>query len=219
MTLPAWHPLLRTAALLRGGPQLAADLIFLADGLSENPMVASPREVVELVAADLWQLRSELEIFDEKPRRNRWEAFRGARRLLGGLAVEMGYRTRGEESLDPLRALAALRLDDGARATVGRVGVQLAIYFEEYAPEPRLADPVNASAIGAYCDIAHLATVLRQQEERTDGPFQGQLATWARALEREAGVLRLVVPSLEEEDPEITRTEIPVPREGEGCDG
>jgi hypothetical protein len=218
MTLPAWHPLLRTAALLRGGPQLAADLIFLTDGLAESPFVASPQEVVQLVAADLWQLRSELEIFDEAPRRDCWEAFRGTRRLLTQLAAEMGYRSRKENSLDPLRALSALRLAEGARTTVGRVGAQLAIYFEEHAPEPRLADPVNASAIGAYCDIAHLATVLRQQEERTEGPLQAQLAAWGHALEREARVLRLVVPPLGEDDPEITKTEIPVPRL-EGSDG
>jgi hypothetical protein len=46
--------------------------------------------------------------------------------------------------------------------------------------------------------------------------LQAEIAAWAVALEREVGVLRLVVPSIEEEDQEITWTDIPVPRDPEG---
>jgi hypothetical protein len=215
MTLPVWHPLLRTASLLRVGQQMARDLIFLADGLAEGPMVASPAEVVHLVATDLWDLCAELEIFDELPQQDRWEGYRVSRSYLVRLVSEMGFR-RGsyEEPLDPLRALAALRIAESGRATLGRVGAQLAAHFEEHAPEPRLAEPMDASAIGVYCDVVFLATVLRQQEERTEGAYQAQMATWARILEEEAQVLRLVVPDLADgEDFEITKTEIPVPQE------
>jgi hypothetical protein len=125
----------------------------------------------------------------------------------------MGHRPGGEDSLDPLRALAALRMGEAARATLGRVGAHLAIHFEEHIPEPRFTDPVNASALGTCCDLAHLATVLRQQWERSDGHLRSNITTWAQILEREVEALRLVVPSLEEEDLEITKTEIPVPRE------
>jgi hypothetical protein len=213
--LPVWHPLLRTASLLRVGQQMAQHLIFLADGLAdEEPCTTSPAQVLHLVAADLWQLRAELEIFDEPPRRDRWEAFRITRSHLARIAWEMGHRqTEDEDAMDPLRALAALRIEPTAHATLGRVGAQLATHFEEHAPEPRLADPLHASAIGPYCDLAHLATVLRQQQERTEGALKEQVATWASALEQEVQVLRLVVPErLEQDDSEITKTEIPVPR-------
>jgi hypothetical protein len=215
MSLPVWHPLLRTASLLRGGPRLAADLATLVDGLAEAPRTTSPREVVALVAADLWQLCAELEIFEELPHQRRWEAFRETRGHLARLTREMDHRPGADDSLDPLRALAALRMGEGTRATLGRVGAHLAVHFEEHTPEPRLAEPAHASSIGACCDLAYLATVLRQQREHSDGHLRSKVTTWAQILEREAEVLRMVVPPREEEDFEITKTEIPVPR-GEG---
>jgi hypothetical protein len=224
MTLPAWHPLLRTGGLLHFHGDYARDVVFLADALADAaPRVASPQEVVELVATDLWQLCAEVEAFDEWPEEPSLEkVYPQTRKTMARLAREIaGEPTTLPDSMDPVRALAALRLAEPALGVLQRVGTRLAYHCAEHTASGAqgLREPVHASAIGAYCDIAHLATVLRQQEERTEGPMQGQLATWARTLEREAEVLRLVVPPLEEDDPEITKTEIPVPREKEGSDG
>ncbi len=219
--VPAWHPLLRTAALLRLGRQEVDDLMCLADALAESLMAGSPQEVARMVAADLWQCRAELEIFDDMPDADEWQAFRDTRRQLIRLIAEM--RPAGAEgagfgdTYNPLRALAALRIGEPARSALGRLGGRAAEFFEDNPCGPRLMnDLLHAVAVGVHADLDYLAGVLRQQVERTDGPLQAEIAAWVRTLEREVEVLRLVVPSIEEEDQEITRTEIPVPRDREG---
>jgi len=223
--VPAWHPLLRTASLLRLGRQEVDDLMCLADELAKNPvrplMASSPQDVARMVAADLWQCREELEIFDDMPDADVWRAFRDTRRHLADLVAAMrppgGDGPGLGESDNPLRALAALRISEPARSALGRLGGQVAEFFEDNPSGPRLMnDLLHAVAVGVHADLDYLLTVLRQQEERTDGPLQAEIAAWARTLEREVEVLRMVVPSLEEEDQEITWTEIPVPRDPEG---
>jgi hypothetical protein len=223
--VPAWHPLLRTASLLRLGRQEVDDLMCLADALAGEPvrppMASAPQEVTRMVAADLWQCRAELEIFDDMPEATAWQAFRDTRRHLTGLVAAMHPPTGDGpgfgDTYNPLRALAALRIGEPARSALGRLGARAAEYFEDNPSGPRLMnDPLHAVAVGVHADLDYLLSVLRQQEERTDGPLQAEIAAWARTLERDVAVLRLVVPSLEEGDQEITRTEIPVPRDPEG---
>jgi hypothetical protein len=201
------------------------DLMCLADALAENPvrplMAGSPLEVTRMVAADLWQCRAELEIFEDMPDADEWRAFRDTRRHLTGLVAAMHPPT-GEgpglgDTYNPLRALAALRIGEPTRSALGRLGGQAAEFFEDNPGGPRLMnDLLHAVAVGVHADLDYLAGVLRQQVERTDGPLQVEIAAWARTLEREVGVLRLVVPSIKEEDQEITWTEIPVPQDPEG---
>jgi hypothetical protein len=218
--VPAWHPLLRTASLLRLGRQEVDDLMCLADSLAENLMATSPQDVARMVAADLWQCWAELEIFDDRPEASSWQAFRDTRRHLTGLVAAMHPPTGGGpgfgDTYNPLRALAALRIGEPARSALGRLGARAAEFFEDNPSGPRLMnDLLHAVAVGVHADLDYLLSVLRQQEERTDGPLQAEIATWARTLEREVEVLRLVVPSLGEEDQEVTWTEIPVPRDPE----
>jgi len=219
--VPAWHPLLRTASLLRLGRQEVDDLMCLADSLAENLMANSPEEVTQMVAADLWQCRTELEIFDDMPEASSWQAFRATRRHLTGLVAAMHPPTGGGPGLgdtyNPLRALAALRIGEPARGALGRLGARAAEFFEDNPCGPRLMnDLLHAVAVGVHADLDYLLSVLRQQVERTDGPLRAEIAAWAGVLEREVGVLRLAVPSIEEEDQEVTWTEIPVPRDPEG---
>ena len=221
MALPVWHPLLRTAGLLHFRLENARDLIFLAEALADEVhRVASPPEVLELVAMDLWQLRAEVEIFEEWPEEPSLEkVYPQTRKTLASVARQIASEPRSvDDSMDPVRALAALRLAEPGRGVLKRLGTHLAYYCAEHAARPWvLNQPGHASAIGAFCDLDYLATVLRQQEERTHGTLKAQTATWARTLEREVEVLRLVVPALpdEEEDSEITKTESPAPK-GEG---
>ena len=174
-----------------------------------------------MVAADLWQCRTELEIFDDMPEASSWQAFRDTRRHLTGLVAAMHPPTGDApgfgDTYNPLRALAALRIGEPARRALGRLGGRAAEYFEDNPSGPRLMnDLLHAVAVGVHADLDYLLGVLRQQLERTDGPLQAEIAAWARTLEREVEVLRLVVPSIKEEDQEITRTEIPIPRDPEG---
>jgi hypothetical protein len=201
------------------------DLMCLADSLAENPVrqptPGSPQEVARMVAADLWQCRAELEIFDDMPEATAWQAFRDTRRHLADLVAAMrppdGEGWGLGDTYNPLRALAALRIGDPARSALGRLGGRAAEFIEDNPGGPRLMnDLLHAVAVGVHADLDYLAGVLRQQVERTDGPLQAEIAAWARTLERDVAVLRLVVPSLEEGDQEITRTEIPVPRDPEG---
>jgi len=223
--VPAWHPLLRTASLLRLGRQEVDDLMCLADALAEEPvrppMASAPQEVTRMVAADLWQCRAELEIFDDMPEATAWQAFRDTRHHLTVLVAAMhpptGERPGFGDTYNPLRALAALRIGEPARSALGRLGARAAEYFEDNPSGPRLMnDLLHAVAVGVHADLDYLLSVLRQQVERTDGPLQAEIATWVRTLEREVEVLRLVVPSIKEEDQEITWTEIPVPQDPEG---
>jgi hypothetical protein len=223
--VPAWHPLLRTASLLRLGRQEVDDLMCLADALAGEPvrppMASAPQEVARMVAADLWQCRAELEIFEDMPEATAWQAFRDTRRHLTGLVAAMHPPTGGGPALgdtyNPLRTLAALRIGEPARGALGRLGARAAEYFEDNPCGPRLMnDLLHAVAVGVHADLDYLLSVLRQQVERTDGPLQAEITAWVRTLEREVGVLRLVVPSIEEEDQEITWTEIPVPQDPEG---
>ena len=169
-----------------------------------------------MVAADLWQCRAELEIFDDLPDADAWRGFRNTRSRLTRLVAEMrpagGNGPSLGETYNPLRALAALRIGEPACGALGRLGGRAAEYFEDNPTGPRLMnDLLHAVAVGVHADLDYLLTVLRQQLERTEGPLQAEIAAWARTLERDVEVLRLVVPSLEEEDQEITRTEIPIP--------
>jgi len=223
--VPAWHPLLRTASLLRLGRQEVDDLMCLADELAKNPvrplMASSPQDVTRMVAADLWQCRAELEIFEDMPDANEWRAFRDTRLHLADLVAAMrppdGEGWGLGDTYNPLRALAALRIGEPARSALGRLGGRAAEFFEDNPSGPRLMnDLLHAVAVGVHADLDYLLSVLRQQVERTDGPLQAEIAAWARTLEREVEVLRLVVPSIEEEDQEITWTEIPVPQDPEG---
>jgi hypothetical protein len=223
--VPAWHPLLRTASLLRLGRQEVDDLMCLADALAGEPvrppMASAPQEVTRMVAADLWQCRAELEIFDDMPEATAWQAFRDTRRHLTGLVAAMHPPTGDGpgfgDTYNPLRALAALRIGEPARSALGRLGARAAEFFEDNPCGRRLMnDLLHAVAVGVHADLDYLLSVLRQQVERTDGPLQAEIAAWARTLEREVGVLRLVVPSIKEEDQEITWTEIPVSRDPEG---
>jgi hypothetical protein len=218
--VPAWHPLLRTASLLRLGRQEVDDLMCLADELAKNPvrplMASSPQEVARMVAADLWQCRAELEIFDDMRDADEWRAFRDTRRHLTGLVAAMHPPTGGGpgfgDTYNPLRALAALRIGEPTRSALGRLGARAAEYFEDNPSGPRLMnDLLHAVAVGVHADLDYLLSVLRQQVERTDGPLKAEITAWVRTLEREVEVLRLVVPSIKEEDQEITWTEIPVP--------
>jgi hypothetical protein len=219
--VPAWHPLLRTASLLRLGRQEVDDLICLADSLAENLMAGSPQDVARMVAADLWQCWAELEIFDDMPEATAWQAFRATRRHLTDLLAAMHPAGGGGpgfgDTYNPLRALAALRIGEPARSALGRLGGRAAEFFEDNPGDPRLMnDLLHAVAVGVHADLDYLLGVLRQQLERTDGPLRAEIAAWVGTLERDVEVLRLAVPSLEEDDQEITRTEIPVPPNVEG---
>ncbi len=100
--VPAWHPLLRTASLLRLGRQEVDDLTFLVDALADtlaenparHPKPGSPQEVARMVAADLWQCRAELEIFDDMPDADAWRTFRDTRSHLTGLVAAMRPASR-----------------------------------------------------------------------------------------------------------------------------
>ena len=229
LAVPIWHPLLRTASLLRLGRQEVDDLMGLADAVAsvgvERPMVCSPQDVAKMVAADLWQCHQELEIFVDLPTASEWEAFRVTRSHLAHLVGAM--RPAGADgpglgnSYDPLRSLAALRLEEPGRSALARLGGRVAEFFETNSPSPRLVDDLlHAVAAGVHADLDYLLSVLRQQLGRTGGSFQEAISRWVGALERDVEVLRQAVPSIEEEDQEVTWTDIPVPqdleREGEG---
>jgi len=214
MALPVWHPLLRTGGLLHFNIEYARDLMFLADALAdEEPRRASPREVLDLVALDLWQLWAEVEVFDEWPEEpSLQKVYPETRKTLASVARQIAGEPRAvDDSMDPVRALAALRMAEPGRSVLKRLGTDLAYCRTEHTPRV-LKEPAHGSAIGAYCDLDYLATVLRQQEERTDGTLKAEIATWAHTLEREVRRLHPVIPSIpDEEDLEITRPEIPVP--------
>jgi|GEM_PF-1644344 len=219
LEVPVWHPLLRTASLLRLGGGEAEALMCLAEALaSPDPPPQTPLDILDLVAADLRQCRRELEIFDDPAIGATGEDLRVTRSYLTRIIQEMKFLEKNppgaEDARNPVRSLAAARIPGEPLAALGQLGGVVAAFYEEAAPPPRLvADPLWAITAGVVCDLGYLAGVLREQAGRCAGGLRGELTRWVEILEKELDILRITLPGTRESgaDQAVTRDEIPVP--------
>lgn len=216
-----WHPLLRSASLLRLDSRHARDLTEVADGLSQGIVgVWSPVDVCGLVALDLRQCLAETEIFVEPGFESPYgKEIRAMRATVGRIVPEMGHlgASPGATDIrDPLRAVARIWLQAEVYVALGRLGATVAEAFEEGGradvPAP---DTAWSAAAGVTCDLSFLAVVLREQAARCVGELMPAMESWADSLMHEVRSLEFALPAEPEASPqEITRPEIPVVHEG-----
>jgi len=169
-----------------------------------------------LVALDLCQCLEELESFDEDPTIPYRKAVLPVRARVQRVVQELQLLVDlppAAEIWSPLREVSRLWLPEEFSGPLHRLGAAAGECSAESPPGGRLVDDGTwASGAGVACDLGFLSLVLNRAAESCEGDLGPHLASWALELRHQSESLIACLPQEPEEQQEVTRTEVSVPR-------